>query len=131
MRLTTRWTPSGRHDDPTGVELCRPFATSRANRQSLEIRPRDPPPQDSGIQGQIVEQCPGIPQIGGVEALGEPAVTGGEKLVRLGAPVLLAPQPGEARRGAQLPRFGTLLSSQLQGLLKSDFALRKLVLRLQ
>ena len=39
--------------------------------------------------GQRLEQCFGLLQICGVEALGEPAVDRGEQLVGLGVPTLL------------------------------------------
>ena len=44
---------------------------------------------------QFVEQRLCLFQIGGVEALGEPAVDRGEEIAGFGAPALLAPQPGE------------------------------------
>src|SRR5215831_14410227 len=50
---------------------------------------------------QLIEQPLRFFQIGGVEALGEPAVDGRKKFARLGPPALLAPPPGEARRGPQ------------------------------
>jgi hypothetical protein len=55
--------------------------------------------------GQLVEQPFGIFQIGGIEALREPAVDRREQLTGLSAPALVAPQPGEASHGAQLERF--------------------------
>src|SRR6516162_3915637 len=51
---------------------------------------------------QLLEQGLGVLQIGGIEALGEPAIDGREQFMRLGPPALFAPQPSEARRGAQL-----------------------------
>jgi hypothetical protein len=53
---------------------------------------------------QLVEQCLRLFQIGGVEALGEPAVDWRQQLARLGAPSLVAPQPRKAHRGAQFER---------------------------
>ena len=58
---------------------------------------------------QLIEQTLRFFQIGGVEALGEPTVDGGEQIMSLGPPALLAPQPSEARRRAQLIGLGTLL----------------------
>ena len=54
-------------------------------------------------------------QIGGVEALGEPAVDRGEKIPRLGAPTLVAAEPGKAPGGAQFPELGPLLLRDAQG----------------
>ena len=45
---------------------------------------------------QLIEQRLCFFQIGGVEALGEPAVEGREQVARLAPPALLAPEPGEA-----------------------------------
>ena len=56
-------------------------------------------------------------QIGGVEALGEPTVDGGEQIMSLGPPTLLAPQPSEARRRAQLIGRGALLPRDRQCLI--------------
>ena len=64
---------------------------------------------------QLGEQFPGIPEIGGVEALGEPAVDGREHVARLAPPTLVAPQPGEARRGAQFVAPRALLAGDRQG----------------
>jgi hypothetical protein len=50
---------------------------------------------------QLVEQRLRFFQIGGVEALGEPAINRGEQIAGLGAPALVAPQPREACRGTQ------------------------------
>src|SRR6516162_7715920 len=44
-------------------------------------------------------------QIGCVEALGKPAVDRREQVVGLGTAALVAPQPGEASRGAQFPEL--------------------------
>jgi hypothetical protein len=53
---------------------------------------------------ELVEQCLCFFQIGGVGALGEPAVNWRQQLARLDAPSLVAPQPRKARRGAQFER---------------------------
>ena len=63
---------------------------------------------------QLGEQFPGIPEIGGVEALGEPAVDGREQLACLASPALLAPEPGEVRRGAQFVAACALLAGDRQ-----------------
>ena len=62
---------------------------------------------------QLVEQRLGILQIGGVEALGEPAVDRRQQLARLGGLALVAPQPGEAGGGAQFPRLRLLRTGSL------------------
>src|SRR6516165_10921615 len=55
----------------------------------------------SGSRQLGKEHC-GVLQIGGTEALGEPAIHGREQVVRLGPPALFAPQPSKARCRAQL-----------------------------
>ena len=57
---------------------------------------------------QFREQVLGVLEIRGIEALGEPPVDWGEQIVGLGAPTLIAPQPGKAGRGAQLQRLRIL-----------------------
>ena len=49
---------------------------------------------------QFVEQHLCVLQIGGVEALGEPAVNGRQQLARFGPPTLFGSQLGEARHSA-------------------------------
>ena len=43
-------------------------------------------------------------QIGGVKALGEPAVNRGEEVVSFGVPALIAAEPGEAHGPRAIPR---------------------------
>src|SRR5204862_8161838 len=62
-------------------------------------------------------------QIDGVEALGEPAVNGRQEITGCCTPALFAPQPGEARRGAQLIGLGVLLPRDAQRLSEGDLAL--------
>jgi hypothetical protein len=63
---------------------------------------------------QLVEQRLRLSQIGGIEALGEPAMDGGQQIARLGPPAPFAPKPGEARRSAQLIGLGLLPSRDTQ-----------------
>jgi hypothetical protein len=71
---------------------------------------------------QLVEQRLRLFQIGGVEALGEPAINGCEQVARFGPPALFAPQPGEARRGAQLIGLCLLPSRDAQCLFEGALA---------
>jgi len=50
--------------------------------------------------GQLVEQRLCLFQIGGVEALGEPAVDGCEQVAGFSMAALVAAHPGEAHGGA-------------------------------
>ena len=56
-----------------------------------------------GLASQFVEQSLGVLQVGGVEALGEPAVDLGEHRTRFVATALLLEQPREVRGRAQFP----------------------------
>ena len=56
---------------------------------------------------QLVEDCLCFPQIGRVEALGEPAVDRREEVAGFLVPTLLAPQPDEAHGGAQFPKLAS------------------------
>jgi len=64
---------------------------------------------------QLVEQHFSILQVGGVEPFGEPAVDGRKEFTSFRSPALFAPQPGKAHRGAQFPKFGSLLLGDDQG----------------
>jgi hypothetical protein len=75
---------------------------------------------------QLGEEFCGVFQIGGVEALGEPAVDGRKKFARLGPPALLAPEAGEARRGAQFVAPRALLSGYRQGGAERVLGLRRI-----
>ena len=65
---------------------------------------------------QFVEQRLRLFQIGGVEALGEPAVDRREEVAGFGVAALVAAEPGEARGGAQFPELCPLLRRDGQGL---------------
>src|SRR5689334_14697457 len=61
------------------------------------------------LHTQLIEQRLGVFQIARVEAFGEPAVDRREETAGLAGPALLAPKPGEAGGGAQLPPLGALI----------------------
>ena len=65
--------------------------------------------------GEFVQQPLRFFQVGGVEALGKPAVEGREQVARLGPAALLAPQPGEACGGAQFVAPRALLAGDREG----------------
>src|SRR6516164_2190909 len=62
-----------------------------------------------------VEQRPRLPEIGRVEAFGEPAVDRREDVAGFGAAALVAAEPREARGGSQFPELGLLLPGDAQG----------------
>jgi hypothetical protein len=74
---------------------------------------------------QFVEQRLGVLQIGGVEALGEPAEDRGEQRHGLVRPALLAVQAGEAHSGAQFPGLRVLPSRDVDGLLHGRLGLAR------
>src|SRR6266851_5766679 len=82
------------------------------------------PPLARALRAQFIKQRLRVLQIDGVEALGEPAVDVREHSARLVATALLREQPCEARRRAQLPRFGALLPRNLNRSLKAALSLR-------
>src|SRR5216683_2628744 len=62
---------------------------------------------------QLVEQCLGVLEVGGVEAFGEPAVDFGEHRSRFIAAALAVEQARETHRCTQLQRFRALALSNL------------------
>jgi len=65
-------------------------------------------------------------QVGGVKALGEPAINRCQQRPRFGLLTLLLPQARQAGGGAQLPEFGLLAAGDVQGLLETGLCLRLL-----
>ena len=91
----------------------------RARRGPSSCGRTDQPHQTMGVRTagscQLVEQGFCVLQVGGVEALGKRAVDGCEQVARLAPPALVAPQPGEARGGAQFVAPRALLAGDREG----------------
>src|SRR6266540_6953361 len=68
------------------------------------------------LSPQLLQQRPGLLQVGGVKALGEPAIDRCQQLAGFGALALAPPQPGEAHGSAQLPRLGLPTAGDVKGL---------------
>ena len=68
-----------------------------------------------------LEQRPGFLQVGRLEALGEPAVEGGQQLVGLRAFTLPLPGSTQAQRRWQFPRLGVLIARDGDGLAEARF----------
>jgi hypothetical protein len=68
------------------------------------------------------QQCLGLLQVGGVKALGEPAVERRQQVVGLGALALVLPESAQAHRGAEFEGLGLLLTSHGEGLPKTPLA---------
>jgi hypothetical protein len=64
---------------------------------------------------QCVQQRLGVLEVGGVEALGEPAVDRCQQLVGFRALVLALPQARQAHGGAEFERLCLLLTSHVEG----------------
>ena len=69
---------------------------------------------------QRIEEFLRLHEIRRVEPLGEPAVDRREQITCLGAFALIAPELGEACRGAQLPRFRALTAGNLDRQMKAS-----------
>src|SRR5262245_2648284 len=70
---------------------------------------------------QLFQQCPGVLEVGGVKALGEPAVDRCQQIAGLIALALALPQLPQAHRRSQLPRLGLLAAGYSQCLLEAGF----------
>src|SRR5215217_3723251 len=72
---------------------------------------------------ELFQQCLRLLEIGGVKALGEPAIDRREEFVGFGTPALLLPQPRQAHGGAELQGLGLLTVGDGVGLLEAGFRL--------
>src|SRR5262249_52927595 len=64
---------------------------------------------------QRVQKCPGLLQVRGVKALGEPPVDRGQQVVRFLALALALPQARQAHGSPQFQRFRLLAASDTHG----------------
>src|SRR6266446_9181835 len=99
----------------------------RAARSSLRDRPRC----RGGyvfLHTKLVQQCLGLLQIERVEALAEPPVDRREQSAGLIALALVAPEPGKAGGGAQLPRLCLLRPGNLPRLEKAGLGSGEVVI---
>jgi hypothetical protein len=98
-------------DNPSLAMLLDSFNTgaAKATQASGCATARMRPSPAATGSTQLVEHRPCLFEIGGVEALGEPAIDGRQQVVRLCAAALVVPQPGKARGDAQFPELGLLL----------------------
>ncbi len=100
--------------DPKPTSECKPRMTAQAKTDidrsapisriwpRTKIRSLSTP--QPGRSRQLFEQRLRILRIGGVEALGEPDVDGGEEVAGVGGLALGIPEPGKAGRGAESGR---------------------------
>src|SRR5262245_43820152 len=69
-----------------------------------------------GLSAEFFQQRPGLLEVGGVKALGEPAIERRQQLIGFDALALLLPQARQAQGSAQLPGPGLLLPGDRQRL---------------
>jgi len=65
--------------------------------------------------GEPGEERFGVAQVGGVEALGEPGVDGGEEVAGLVQLAAIGPEAGEGSGGTQLEGLGALVAGDIKG----------------
>jgi hypothetical protein len=70
---------------------------------------------------QLVQQSPGIFQIGSLKTFAEPVIDRCQQRACFLLPALIAPQPGQTGRAAQLPASGLLVAGNSKRLLKTGF----------
>ena len=75
------------------------------------------------LSGQGLEERFGLLQVGGVKALGEPAIDRRQQLAGVGPLALALPQPAQAQRGTELSGLRLLAAGHGQRLLKTGFCL--------
>jgi hypothetical protein len=74
-------------------------------------------------RSELIEQCLGLFEVGGVKVFGEPGVDRGEQCHRFLLPALLAAQAGEAHRAAQSPGLCVLLARAVDAFLDGRLGL--------
>jgi hypothetical protein len=99
------------------VPFVTPKWTFGASNECCPLRPPRPVPHRASSLSRDL----GLLQVERVEALGEPTIDGGEKIVGLPRPALIAPEPGHARRRTELPGLRLLLTGNGERMLEIDF----------
>src|SRR5262252_6748393 len=99
-KLTFRFTLDSRGDKASPMRRGK-----SATEGAWQNRGSPPRSKDETGSRQLVEQRLGILQDRCVEAFGEPVVDRREQFAGLGAFALIAPEAGEAGRGAQLEKL--------------------------
>src|SRR5215510_15341932 len=75
----------------------------------------------AGLLPQLLQQHLSLLEIGGVKPLGEPRIHRGQQVVGGLALVLGLPQASQAGGSTELPRFGVLLTGDVDGFAKTGF----------
>ena len=85
---------------------------------------------EAELSRYVCQQRVGLLDVGGVEALGKPAIDGRQQFIGLSTLALLLPEATEAHGGAQLQRFRLLAAGHVQSPLQPGFRLFLRCLRL-
>ena len=72
---------------------------------------------------QFLQQGFGVLQVRRIKSLRKPTVHGREQVIGVLALALVLPQAGQAGVGAEFPRFGLLVASDIKGLAEAVFGL--------
>jgi hypothetical protein len=97
----------GTEEERTFVKACSPWGRAMPTMFSC----------------QFLQQCLRLPQVGGVKALGEPAVDRGEQVIGRNPLALALPEAAQAYGRTEFPRLCLLVASHGQGLLETGFSL--------
>jgi hypothetical protein len=74
---------------------------------------------------QCMQYGPGLLQVRGVKALGEPDIERRQELARFSALALALSQPAEAQGGTEFPRLGLVAARDIEGLVPTRLDLRR------
>ena len=80
------------------------------------------------MSSQSLEQGLGVLQIGRIEAFSEPIEQRGQQIIGFCIPALVAPEAGEADRGAEFEEFGRLTLGERCGPAKQVLRLHRIAL---
>jgi hypothetical protein len=78
---------------------------------------------------QFFQQCSGLPEVGGVKPLSEPAIDRCQQFASFVAPAPVMSQTSEAHGRAQLQRLGLLTTGNVEGLVEAGFCLHVMIER--
>src|SRR5262249_61165924 len=95
----------------------------KTTRSTPPQTPTPLPTSNCTVSSQLVDQPLGPLQLQIIEALGEPAMNWGEKIVGLLSFTLIAPQPRHAHRRAEFPGLCLLFAGNRECAFEINFSL--------
>src|SRR5215470_11128936 len=112
----------------SGLYLMKVLHTQRVMKTRLALLGR------MGVSAGVAlrqrrQQRLGLLEIGGIKALGEPAVDRQQQRVGFSALAMLLPQARQAHGRTQLPGLGLLATGNIEGLTKAGFCLYVMLCR--